>query len=108
MAQVSESDLREAIDWISQSAERIRGFQRSLDTAGAELSVNWQGESHEAFKRIHLQWHERFDVILASLQRLAENIRASNQNYAEFNANAVQEISKIESLINAAPPSALR
>jgi Proteins of 100 residues with WXG. len=105
--QVSEHDLQEAINWIGESAERIRNIQRNLDAAGADLSVHWQGESHYAFNKVHILWHEHMDVILGSLQSLAESIRTNNQNYSAFNAQALSDISKIEALINAAPPAAL-
>jgi WXG100 family type VII secretion target len=108
VAQVSESDLQAAIDWIGQAAERIRGIQRTLDAAGTDLSVQWQGQSHHAFNKVHVLWHERIDVILGTLQRLAESIQSNNKNYANFNADAVMEINKIEALINAGPPASLR
>ncbi|MCG5218943.1 WXG100 family type VII secretion target [Streptosporangium soli] len=104
MAQVSEQDLRDAFDWITQSADRIRGIQRTLDTAGADLSVDWQGRSQQAFSQVHLLWHQRIDVILGSLQGLAESIQANNANYAAFNEDAVQEINQIEALISQGPP----
>ncbi|KAB8186540.1 MULTISPECIES: WXG100 family type VII secretion target [Microbispora] len=104
-AQVSRHDLDEAITWIGDAAENIRGIQRYLDGAGENLKVHWQGESHHAFNKVHLLWHERMDVILGSLQTLAESIRANNKNYAEFNAQATAEINKIEALINQAPPA---
>lgn len=105
--QVSEHDLTEAITWIGESAERIRGIQRALDQAGVELSAHWAGESHYYFNKVHVLWHEHMDVILGSLQSLAESIRMNNQNYRAFNAEAVAEVSKIEALVNAAPPAAL-
>jgi WXG100 family type VII secretion target len=104
--QVKEHDLQEAINWIVDSAERIRTIQKNLDTAGAELQANWQGQSHQAFNKVHILWHQRIDVILKSLQDLAQNIQSSNKNYSAFTQEALAEISKIESLINAAPPAA--
>ncbi|SNS79383.1 WXG100 family type VII secretion target [Streptosporangium subroseum] len=104
--QVKEHDLQEAINWIVDSAERIRTIQKNLDTAGAELQASWQGQSHQAFNKVHILWHQRIDVILKSLQDLAQNIQSSNKNYSAFTQEALAEISKIESLINAAPPAA--
>ncbi|WP_433366010.1 WXG100 family type VII secretion target [Streptosporangium sp. CA-115845] len=104
-AQVSEHDLQEAINWIGDSAERIRTIQRNLDTAGAELHVNWAGQSHHAFAKIHRLWHERIDVILLSLQELAKSIQMNNQNYRAFNEQATASINQIEGLINAAAPA---
>jgi len=104
-AQVSQHDLDEAITWIGDAAENIRGIQRYLDSAGENLKVHWQGESHHAFNKVHRLWHERMDVIMGSLQDLAESIRANNKNYREFNAHATAEINKIEALINQAAPA---
>ncbi|GAA0846678.1 hypothetical protein GCM10009525_66140 [Streptosporangium amethystogenes subsp. fukuiense] len=104
-AQVKEQDLQDAINWIGDAAERIRAIQRNLDTAGAELRVNWQGQSHHAFNKVHLLWHDRIDVILESLQNLARSIQANNKNYRAFNEAATAEISKLEGLINAAAPA---
>lgn len=102
--QVSEADLVAAINWIEESAVRIRDIQKKLDTAGAELKVNWVGQSHAAFDKVHRLWHQRIDVILGSLQTLAENIGSSNKNYAAFNQEREQAINQIEALINAAAP----
>lgn len=108
MAQVSEKDLTEAIQWISESAERIRGIQRTLDTANTDLDVDWQGDSRRAFIRVHQIWHERIDKILQTLIDLSESIRQANTNYRAFNEQAVEEISKIEQLLNAGMPSSMR
>ncbi|MGV9772956.1 WXG100 family type VII secretion target [Streptosporangium sp. NPDC003464] len=103
--QVSEADLVAAINWIEESAGRIRDIQKKLDTAGAELKVNWVGQSHAAFDKVHRLWHQRIDVILGSLQTLAENIGSNNKNYAAFNQEREQAINQIEALINAAAPA---
>ncbi|MFF5212407.1 WXG100 family type VII secretion target [Streptosporangium sp. NPDC000396] len=99
--QVSEADLVQAVNWIEDSAEKIRGIQQRLDQAGHTLKVNWKGDSHAAFNKVHQNWHDRIDVILMSLKDLAEKVAASNKNYRAFNEQAVTEINKIEALINA-------
>jgi WXG100 family type VII secretion target len=103
--QVSESDLKAAITLIEDAAGRLRTIQRNLDTAGATLKASWVGQSEAAFDAVHRKWHERMDVILGSLSRLAQNIGSSNTNYAAFNQERTEAINKIAQMINAAPPS---
>ncbi|WP_433437718.1 WXG100 family type VII secretion target [Nonomuraea sp. CA-141351] len=103
--QVSEADLKAAITLIEDAAERLRGIQLNLDTAGITLKHHWVGQSQAAFDAVHKKWHERMDVILGSLRRLAENIGTSNTNYASFNQERTEAINQIANLINAAPLS---
>jgi WXG100 family type VII secretion target len=98
--QVSKRDLEDAIRFINAAAVELSGIQRRLDAAGVALATGWKGESAHAFNAVHKKWHDRMDVILRSLQRLAENIGASNKNYAEFNAERTQAANRIHSLIN--------
>lgn len=106
-SQVSESDLKAAITLIEDAAERLRGIQRNLDTAGVTLKTHWVGQSEAAFDAVHKKWHERMDVVLGSLRRLAENIGTNNTNYRAFNEERAQAINQIAALINAAPQSRL-
>ncbi|SEG99433.1 WXG100 family type VII secretion target [Nonomuraea solani] len=103
--QVSEADLKAAIQLIEDAAIRLRGIQQTLDTAGLELKTSWVGQSEAAFDAVHKKWHERMDVILGSLRRLAENIGTSNTNFAAFNQERTEAINQIANLINAAPMS---
>ncbi|MEV1168955.1 WXG100 family type VII secretion target [Nonomuraea sp. NPDC049784] len=103
--QVSEADLKAAITLIEDAAERLRGIQLNLDQAGISLKHHWVGQSEAAFDAVHKKWHERMDVILGSLRRLAENIGTSNTNYASFNQERTEAINQIANLINAAPLS---
>ncbi|MGP3911805.1 WXG100 family type VII secretion target [Nonomuraea sp. NBC_00507] len=104
-AQVSESDLKSAIMLIEDAAERLRGIQRNLDTAGVTLKAHWVGQSEAAFDAVHKKWHERMDVVMGSLARLAQNIGTSNTNYAAFNQERTEAINQIAAMINAAPQS---
>ncbi|WP_043620930.1 WXG100 family type VII secretion target [Nonomuraea candida] len=104
-AQVSQSDLIAAVNHIEEAATKLRTIQRNLDTAGVTLKASWVGQSEHAFDRVHKLWHQRFDVVLTSLQTLAENIGGSNRNYAAFNEERVQAVNKIDALINAMPPA---
>ncbi|MFC4015653.1 WXG100 family type VII secretion target [Nonomuraea purpurea] len=99
-SQVSESDLRAAVQLIEDAAERLRGIQRNLDTAGVTLKANWVGQSEAAFDAVHKKWHERMDVVLNSLRELAEKVGASNTNYAAFNQERLEATNQIAALIN--------
>ncbi|MDX3106276.1 WXG100 family type VII secretion target [Nonomuraea angiospora] len=99
--QVSEADLIAAVTRIEDAAERLRGIQRQLDQAGVNLKVHWVGQSEAAFDAVHKKWHERMDVILGSLRRLADNIGTSNKNYKAFNQERTEAINQISNLINA-------
>ncbi|MFI6293144.1 WXG100 family type VII secretion target [Nonomuraea sp. NPDC050790] len=101
--QVSQADLTAAIHLIEKAAEDIRKIQLNLDMAGASLKSNWVGESHAAFNAVHIKWHERMDVILGSLRRLAASIQGSGKNYAEFNRERTEALNSIANLINQAP-----
>lgn len=103
--QVSESDLKAAVTLIEDAAVQLREIQRNLDTAGVTLKIHWVGQSEAAFDAVHKKWHERMDVVLGSLQRLAQNIGTNNTNYAAFNEERTQAINQIAALINAAPQS---
>ncbi|MFG2077428.1 WXG100 family type VII secretion target [Nonomuraea maritima] len=103
--QVSESDLKAAITLIEDAAQRLRDIQRNLDTAGVTLKAHWVGQSEAAFDAVHKKWHERMDVILGSLTRLAQNIGTSGTNYAAFNQERTEAINKIAQMISAAPMS---
>ncbi|MFC5826693.1 WXG100 family type VII secretion target [Nonomuraea insulae] len=103
--QVSESDLKAAVTLIEDAAVQLREIQRNLDTAGVTLKTHWVGQSEAAFDAVHKKWHERMDVVLGSLQRLAQNIGTNNMNYAAFNEERTQAINQIAALINAAPQS---
>ncbi|WP_431915744.1 WXG100 family type VII secretion target [Nonomuraea jabiensis] len=99
-AQVSESDLIAAVTRIEDAAERLRGIQQQLDQAGINLKVHWLGQSEAAFDAVHKKWHERMDVILGSLRRLAENIGTSNKNYQAFNQERTEAMNQIANMIN--------
>ncbi|MEU4571949.1 WXG100 family type VII secretion target [Nonomuraea sp. ATR24] len=102
--QVSASDLIAAVNLIEEAATRLRTVQRNLDTAGAELKVSWAGQSEAAFSAVLIKWHERMDVVLQSLQRLAANIGTTNKNVAAFNEERQQAMNHIANLISAQPP----
>ncbi|MER6003217.1 WXG100 family type VII secretion target [Nonomuraea angiospora] len=99
-AQVSESDLIAAVTRIEDAAERLRGIQQQLDQAGVSLKAHWLGQSEAAFDAVHKKWHERMDVILGSLRRLAENIGTSNKNYQAFNQERTEAMNQIANMIN--------
>ncbi|MGV9377209.1 WXG100 family type VII secretion target [Nonomuraea sp. NPDC003707] len=99
-AQVSESDLIAAVTRIEDAAERLRGIQLQLDQAGVSLKTHWLGQSEAAFDAVHKKWHERMDVILGSLRRLADNIGTSNKNYQAFNQERTEAANQIANLIN--------
>jgi WXG100 family type VII secretion target len=101
--QVSEADLKAAIALIEDAATKLRTIQRNLDTAGATLKTSWVGQSEAAFHAVHVKWHERMDVILASLHRLAESIGTSGKNYAAFNQERTEAMNHIAQLISAKP-----
>ena len=104
--QVKESDLIKAVELIETAATEIRGIQSRLDNAGVTLKAHWVGDSHRAFDAVHLKWHERMDVILQSLNRLAEHVGSSNKNFAQFNQERVEATNHIANMINAASPVA--
>jgi WXG100 family type VII secretion target len=99
--QVSQSDLIAAVQRIEDAALRLRAIQRNLDNAGIELKHSWVGQSEAAFAAVHKIWHERFDKVMESLQRLAENITTSNKNYVQFNQERAEATNKIAAAINA-------
>ncbi|WP_049570661.1 WXG100 family type VII secretion target [Nonomuraea sp. SBT364] len=103
--QVSAADLIAAVNLIEEAATRLRTLQSNLDMAGAELKTSWAGQSEAAFAAVHIKWHERMDVILGSLARLAQNIGTSNKNFAAFNEEREQAMNHIANLISAQPPT---
>ncbi|MEU6713219.1 WXG100 family type VII secretion target [Nonomuraea sp. NPDC046802] len=100
-SQVSEADLKAAVQLIEDAAIKLRAYQKNLDEAGVQLKVHWVGQSEAAFDAAHKKWHERMDIILGSLHRLADNIGASNTNYASFNEERTAAMNQISNLINA-------
>ncbi|MEU7896863.1 WXG100 family type VII secretion target [Nonomuraea sp. NPDC049152] len=100
-AQASRADLEQAISLIMKSQENILGIQRKLDTANADLAAHWVGTSRAAFVKVTIAWHERMDVILQSLTKLAESVQSNNKNYDLFNQQEEERFNKIAAMIDA-------